>query len=149
MFKTILIANRGEIACRIIRTVAVYSDADANARHVAMADAAHGIGPAPARDSYLRGEAIIAAALASGAQAVHPGYGFLSENAEFAEALGDALHRPTFLPIPRFGPKLLLGSELADNLLFEGQKVMPRVLLADGFHWRHPDLRTAFGALLS
>ncbi len=62
-------------------------------------------------------------------------------NAEFAEALGGVLHRPTFLPIPKFGPKLLLGGELADNLLFEGQKVMPRVLLADGFRWRHPDLR--------
>jgi 3-methylcrotonyl-CoA carboxylase alpha subunit len=94
MFRKILIANRGEIACRVIRTarqmgiatVAVYSDADANARHVALADEACPIGPAPARLSYLRSEAIIAAALHTGAQAIHPGYGFLSENAAFAEA---------------------------------------------------------------
>ncbi|WP_238367071.1 acetyl/propionyl/methylcrotonyl-CoA carboxylase subunit alpha [Mesobacterium pallidum] len=95
MFDTILIANRGEIACRVMKTaqvmglrcVAVYSDADAGAMHVAMADAAvHIGGPAPA-DSYLRGDAIIAAALASGAQAIHPGYGFLSENPEFVEAV--------------------------------------------------------------
>ncbi len=98
MFDTILIANRGEIACRVIDTahrlgiacVAVYSDADAGARHVAMADrAVHIGGPAPA-DSYLRGDAIIAAALGSGAQAIHPGYGFLSENPEFVEAVAAA-----------------------------------------------------------
>ena len=94
MFEKILIANRGEIACRVIdtarklgvRTVAVYSDADAGARHVAMADeAVHIGGPAPA-DSYLLGDRIIAAALATGAQAIHPGYGFLSENPDFVEA---------------------------------------------------------------
>ena len=98
MFDTILIANRGEIACRVIstarrmgiRTVAVYSDADAGARHVAMADIAMPIGPAPARDSYLRIDRIIEAARASGAQAIHPGYGFLSENAEFADACATA-----------------------------------------------------------
>ena len=94
MFYKILIANRGEIACRIIRTarrlgirtVAVYSEADAQALHVEMADEAHLIGPPPARESYLAIERIIAAAQASGAQAIHPGYGFLSENADFADA---------------------------------------------------------------
>jgi len=98
MIQSLLIANRGEIACRIIRTarrlgirtVAVYSDADADALHVRSADAAVPIGPAPARESYLRGEAIIAAAKASGAQAIHPGYGFLSENAAFAQSVIDA-----------------------------------------------------------
>src|SRR3954469_11034311 len=98
MFSKILIANRGEIACRVIRTarrmgiatVAVYSDADAGALHVAMADEARRIGPPPARDSYLMIEAIIAAARYSGSQAVHPGYGFLSENADFAKACAAA-----------------------------------------------------------
>jgi len=98
MFSTLLIANRGEIACRIIRTaramgirtVAVYSDADAKALHVRQADEAVHIGPSPARESYLVGEKIIAAAKASGAEAIHPGYGFLSENAEFAQAVLDA-----------------------------------------------------------
>ncbi len=98
MFTTILIANRGEIACRVastarrmgIRTVAVYSDADARALHVRQCDAAVHIGGSAAADSYLRGDAIIAAAKASGAQAVHPGYGFLSENADFAQACVDA-----------------------------------------------------------
>ena len=97
MFTKILIANRGEIACRVIqtakklgiRTVAVYSEADKNARHVAMADEAIYLGPAPAKDSYLKPELIIKAAQETGAQAVHPGYGFLSENAGFAKALAD------------------------------------------------------------
>lgn len=95
MIASLLIANRGEIACRIIRTarrlgirtVAVYSDADAGALHVRMADAAVLIGPPPVRESYLRGDAIIAAALEAGAEAIHPGYGFLSENAGFARAV--------------------------------------------------------------
>ena len=93
MFKKILIANRGEIACRVIKTarkmgiatVAVYSEADAEARHRGLADEAVAIGPAPVGESYLRGERIIAAARATGAEAIHPGYGFLSENAEFAQ----------------------------------------------------------------
>jgi len=98
MITSLLIANRGEIACRIIRTaramgirtVAVYSDADANALHVRQADEAVHIGPSPARESYLVGEKIIAAAKQTGAEAIHPGYGFLSENAGFAQAVKDA-----------------------------------------------------------
>src|SRR5215469_15488389 len=94
MFDTILIANRGEIACRIIatcrkmgvRTVAVYSDADAPGLHARLADAAVHIGPSPSRESYLNIERILEAARQTGAQAIHPGYGFLSENEDFAEA---------------------------------------------------------------
>ncbi|ABD70514.1 Carbamoyl-phosphate synthase L chain, ATP-binding [Rhodoferax ferrireducens T118] len=93
MFTKILIANRGEIACRVIKTaqkmgiktVAVYSDADKDARHVLLADEAVNIGPAPSRDSYLQADKIIAACKQTGAQALHPGYGFLSENAAFAK----------------------------------------------------------------
>jgi 3-methylcrotonyl-CoA carboxylase alpha subunit len=98
MIRSLLIANRGEIACRIIRTarrlgirtVAVYSDADAKALHAREADEAVHIGPSPARESYLVGDKIIAAAKATGAEAIHPGYGFLSENADFAQAVIDA-----------------------------------------------------------
>ncbi|MER9417105.1 acetyl/propionyl/methylcrotonyl-CoA carboxylase subunit alpha [Mesorhizobium sp. M0306] len=98
MFAKILIANRGEIACRVIRTarsmgvrsVAVYSDADAHALHVEMADEAMHIGASPANESYLRGDKIIAAALAAGAEAIHPGYGFLSENPEFVDQVAAA-----------------------------------------------------------
>jgi 3-methylcrotonyl-CoA carboxylase alpha subunit len=98
MIQSLLIANRGEIACRIIRTaramgirtVAVYSDADAKALHVRQADEAVHIGASPARESYLVGEKIIAAAISTRAEAIHPGYGFLSENAEFAQAVIDA-----------------------------------------------------------
>ena len=95
MFETILIANRGEIACRDHpylpqarhRTIAVFSEADAGAQHVRRADAAYPIGGPRPRDSYLRGDAIIEVAKRSGAQAIHPGYGFLSENADFADAV--------------------------------------------------------------
>jgi 3-methylcrotonyl-CoA carboxylase alpha subunit len=98
MFTKILIANRGEIACRVaatakrlgIKTVAVYSDADANAKHVAACDEAFRLGTAAAKDSYLKGDAIIAIAKQSGAQAIHPGYGFLSENEGFAKACEQA-----------------------------------------------------------
>ena len=98
MFKRILIANRGEIACRIIKsarrmgieTVAVYSEADRDALHVEMADSAVAIGPPPVAQSYLVIEKIMAACKQSGAEAVHPGYGFLSERAAFAEALAKA-----------------------------------------------------------
>lgn len=98
MFSKILIANRGEIACRVIRTcremkiasVAIYSDADADALHVRMADEAFRVGPPPSAESYLRGERIIETAKAAGAEAIHPGYGFLSENAEFARQVRSA-----------------------------------------------------------
>src|SRR5438105_5821637 len=98
MLKTLLVANRGEIACRIfrtacrlgLRTIAVFSDADASARHVREADEAIRIGPPAPRESYLDIARIIDAARTTGAHAIHPGYGFLSENAEFARACTDA-----------------------------------------------------------
>jgi 3-methylcrotonyl-CoA carboxylase alpha subunit len=135
MFNKILIANRGEIACRVIatarrmgiRTVAVYSEADAQARHVQMADEAFAIGPAPARQSYLRGDAILAAAHQAGAQAIHPGYGFLSENAEFAEACAAA-------GIVFIGPPVAairaMGSKSAAKALMEKSGVP----LVPGYH---------------
>ncbi|CAN5881633.1 urea carboxylase [soil metagenome] len=140
LFKKVLIANRGEIACRVIRTlqrmgiqsVAVYSEADAGALHVDLADEAVCIGPAAARESYLNGAHIIEVALQTGAQAVHPGYGFLSENAAFAEACeaaGLAFIGPTPDQMRRFGLKhtsrelageakvpLLPGTGLLDSL---------------------------------
>ncbi len=139
MFNTVLIANRGTIACRIIRTlrrmgigsVAVYSDADLGSLHVREADAAVRIGPAPAAQSYLDIEAIIAAALSTGATAIHPGYGFLSENAQFAERCAQAgltFIGPTPANIRAFGRKhtaraiarqaglpLMAGSELLSD----------------------------------
>ncbi len=116
MFTTVLIANRGEIACRAIRTlkrlgvtsVAVYSDADRNAPHVAEADRAVALGGDKAADSYLRIDKILAAAAATGAQAIYPGYGFLSESAEFAdacEAAGIAFIGPTAAQMREFGLK--------------------------------------------
>ncbi|MBC7648399.1 MAG: acetyl/propionyl/methylcrotonyl-CoA carboxylase subunit alpha [Vitreoscilla sp.] len=117
MFTKILIANRGEIACRVIltarkmgiKTVAVYSDADIDARHVELADEAVNIGPAPSRDSYLQAEKIIAACKQTGAQAVHPGYGFLSENAGFAKRVeeeGIVFIGPKHYSIAAMGDKI-------------------------------------------
>ncbi|APW43161.1 acetyl-CoA carboxylase biotin carboxylase subunit [Rhodoferax saidenbachensis] len=117
MFTKILIANRGEIACRVIatakkmgiKTVAVYSDADKEARHVALADEAVNIGPAPSRESYLLADKIIAACKQTGAQAVHPGYGFLSENAEFSKRVeeeGITFIGPKHYSIAAMGDKI-------------------------------------------
>ncbi len=117
MFDKILIANRGEIACRVIKTarkmgiatVAVYSEADRDARHVELADEAVLLGPAPSRESYLAAEKIIAAAQATGAQAIHPGYGFLSENEDFArrvEAAGLVFIGPKHASIAAMGDKI-------------------------------------------
>jgi len=135
MFDTLLIANRGEIACRVIRTarrlglrtVAVHSDADAGARHVAEADAAVRIGPAPARDSYLKIDAILAAAEATGAQAIHPGYGFLSENADFAEACAKA--GITFVGPPPAAIRAMGGKSEAKALM-----AAAGVPLVPGYH---------------
>ncbi len=128
MFKKILIANRGEIACRVIKTakkmgiatVAVYSEADRDSRHVELADEAVCIGPAASKESYLAMEKIIAACQATGAQAVHPGYGFLSENAEFARRLEEA-------GIVFIGPKhhaiAAMGDKIASKKLANAAKV--------------------------
>ena len=140
MFDKILIANRGEIACRVaatarrlgVRTVAVYSDADAGSRHVAFADEAVRIGPAPARDSYLQGAVIIAAAREHGAQAIHPGYGFLSENEAFARAVADA--GLVFIGPP---PRALaaMGSKSEAKALMEAASVP----LVPGYHGADQD----------
>lgn len=135
MFSKILIANRGEIACRVaatcrrlgIRTVAVYSDADARARHVAVCDEAVHIGGAAARDSYLRADRIIEVAKATGAQAIHPGYGFLSENEDFAEACAAA--GLVFIGPPASAIRAM-GSKSAAKQLMEKASVP----LVPGYH---------------
>ena len=141
MFNKILIANRGEIACRVIATArrmgiataAVYSDADADARHTALADQAWPIGPAPARDSYLNADRILDAAKRSGAEAIHPGYGFLSENAAFAEACAAA-------GIVFIGPPVAairaMGSKSAAKTLMEKAGVP----LVPGYHGESQDM---------
>ncbi len=135
MFKSLLIANRGEIACRVARTakrlgmrvIAVYSEADRDALHVRMADEAHLIGPAPARESYLNVERIVAAAKASQAEAIHPGYGFLSENAEFAEACARA--KIAFVGPPAKAMRAMGDKARAKNLMAKAQ-----VPLVPGYH---------------
>jgi 3-methylcrotonyl-CoA carboxylase alpha subunit len=135
MFTRILIANRGEIACRVaatarrmgIKTVAVYSEADAGAKHVAVCDEAVLIGPAAAKDSYLRGDKIIEVAKATGAQAIHPGYGFLSENAEFAESCAAA--GLVFIGPPGSSMRAM-GSKSAAKQLME----QANVPLVPGYH---------------
>ena len=125
MFSKILIANRGEIACRIMKTakamgiatVAVYSDADANGEHVAMADEAVRIGPPPSAESYLQVDRIIKAALDTGAEAIHPGFGFLSENADFVaavEAAGLVFIGPGVEAIASMGDKIT-SKNIADQ----------------------------------
>jgi len=135
MFRKILIANRGEIACRVIRTarrlgiatVAVYSDADRDALHVRQADEARRIGPPPARESYLDGEAIIAAARASGAEAIHPGYGFLSENEDFAAACQRA-------GLVFVGPSPQAIAAMGDKAAAKRLMEKARVPLVPGYH---------------
>lgn len=140
MFTKILIANRGEIACRIattarrmgMQTVAVYSQADCNARHVALCDEAVAIGASPARDSYLCMDKLIRAALATGAQAIHPGYGFLSENAAFAQACADA--GLCFIG-PPVAAIVAMGSKSSAKTLMEHAGVP----LVPGFHGQNQD----------
>lgn len=135
MFTKVLIANRGEIACRVIATcrrlgiatVAVYSDADRNARHVRLADEAIHIGPAAARESYLRGDALLDAARLTGAQAIHPGYGFLSENADFADACAAA-------GITFIGPPASAIRAMGDKSAAKALMAKAGVPLTPGYH---------------
>jgi 3-methylcrotonyl-CoA carboxylase alpha subunit len=140
-FASLLIANRGEIACRIMRTakrmglhaIAVYSEADASAQHVKAADEARLIGPPPARESYLDIERILEAAKASGAEAIHPGYGFLSEKADFAEACGEA--GLIFVGPPASAIRAMGSKSAAKALMAEaGVPVVP------GYHGKAQDL---------
>ena len=146
MFQKILIANRGEIACRVIRTahrlgmrcIAVYSDADRDAMHVALADEAYRLGPPPVAESYLRTERIIEIALASGAEAIHPGYGFLSENPDFVDAC-DA-RRITFIGPPAAAIRAMGLKDQAKRLMEDaGVPVVP------GYHGAEQD-RAALAA---
>src|SRR5471030_2034096 len=142
-FRTLLIANRGEIACRVIRTaramglrtVAVYSEADRDAMHVAMADEAVLLGPARARDSYLNVVRVLEAARKSGAEAVHPGYGFLSESAEFAQACADA---GLVFVSPTANMIAAMGSKSGSKMLMEKAGVP----LVPGYHGEAQDEAT-------
>ena len=140
MFNKILVANRGEIACRIMRsahamgiaTVAVYSDADRNALHVTMADEAVAIGPAPARESYLCADKVLEAARRTGAEAIHPGYGFLSENADFCRACEDA--DIVFIGPPTAAIEAMGSKSAAKNIMQQAQ-----VPLVPGYHGEDQD----------
>ena len=140
MFEKILIANRGEIACRVIRTakklgiatVAVYSDADAQSQHVKLADEAIYIGESPATQSYLQADRIIQAALSTGAQAIHPGYGFLSENDQFAQSCLD--NNITFIG-PPVAAILAMGLKATSKALMEKAGVP----LTPGYHGTNQD----------
>jgi 3-methylcrotonyl-CoA carboxylase alpha subunit len=142
MFASVLIANRGEIACRIartakqlgLRTIAVYSAADANALHVRVCDEAHFIGEAEPRQSYLNSERLIAAAKRSGAQCVHPGYGFLSENADFAEACAQA--GIVFVGPPAKAIRAMGLKDVAKSLMEKA-----RVPIVPGYHGERQDLK--------
>ncbi|WP_028302386.1 acetyl/propionyl/methylcrotonyl-CoA carboxylase subunit alpha [Oceanospirillum beijerinckii] len=140
MFNKILIANRGEIACRVIRTahrlgircVAIYSEADANAMHVAMADEAVCVGPAPSKDSYLKMDTILEVAKQTGAQAIHPGYGFLSENAPFVQKCQDA--GIVFIGPPASAIEAMGSKSAAKRIMEEAN-----VPLVPGYHGEDQD----------
>ena len=156
MFRKVLIANRGAIACRIIRTlkalgvqsVAVYSEADAQARHVREADEAYLLGPAPAAESYLKADRILQIARDCGAEAIHPGYGFLSENPGFAQACEDAgiaFIGPTPEQMRAFGLKHT-ARDLAEQ---RGVPLLPGTgLLADAAQARAEALRIGYPVML-
>ena len=146
-FDTILIANRGEIACRVmrtarelgLRTVAVYSEADVNAPHVKQADRAVCIGPAPVGESYLNADAILQAAAETGAGAIHPGYGFLSENAEFAEAVAAA-------GLAFVGPPASAISDMGDKAAAKRLMIAAGVPCVPGYQGEAQDETTLIGA---
>lgn len=143
MIKTLLIANRGEIACRIIatakkmgiRTVAVFSDADRNSRHVKLADQAVHIGPAASTDSYLRADKIIAAAKQTDAEAIHPGYGFLSENEDFAD---QCQANDIIFVGPPVSSIAAMGSKSAAKSIMQDAGVP----LVPGYHGSEQDIKT-------
>jgi 3-methylcrotonyl-CoA carboxylase alpha subunit len=143
MFRKILIANRGEIACRVAGTArrmgigvaAVYSDADANARHVSFADEAFRIGPAPASESYLKGDAILEVAKRCGAEAIHPGYGFLSENEDFAAACAKAA-------IVFIGPPAAAIAAMGDKARAKALMAKAGVPIVPGYHGEKQDVAT-------